>query len=382
MKAGLYVHVPFCQAKCGYCDFFSVPLEKFDTLQLTEALVSELNLRQHTVSPSIQTTFVGGGTPTVLPLNDLKLLFGALGETARKNAVVEFTTEANPATLDAERTALLVETGVNRISLGAQSFNHDELNTLQRRHDPEDIKSSIEQIRSHGVSNINLDLIFGIPNQSLSSWRESLLRAIDLDVDHMSCYGLTYESDTPLSRQRQQGLIEACDNELEADMYLMCIDLLEENGFSQYEISNFAQPGCECLHNLIYWNNWPYLGIGPSASSYLSGTRFSNTSDMVSYKEDICNGRPAWREKEKLTGLNLAGETAMMQLRMNRGINITQFQAQVGLNPLEVFIPALSPHVDHGDVEIESDSIRLTRSGRLIADRIIRDLLPANSSEN
>lgn len=375
MMIGLYLHVPFCETKCGYCDFYSVPLKDRATSPLVRALVRELDQRESSIDGPFHTIFVGGGTPTLLPPDDLKLLFERLGLVARRDHVAEFTTEANPATVNEQKINLLIESGVNRISFGAQSFHQRELDVLERLHNPDDIAPAVATAQRGGIRHVNLDLIFGIPGQTVQTWRHSLQRALDLGTDHLSCYGLTYEPHTPLTARMQQGLVAPCDNDLEADMYLLAIELLAGHGFQQYEISNFAKPGCECRHNLIYWNNQPYLGIGPSAASYVGGARFKNIPHIETYVREIEAHRPAWRESERLTGEDLAGELVMLQLRLNRGLDLADFQARTSLNPLELYAEQIAEHSAAGLLECTERHLRLTDAGRLVADRVITDFI-------
>ncbi len=376
MKTGLYVHVPFCETKCGYCDFYSVPLGDRQTAPLVRAIVREVAQRESTAGGPFHTIFVGGGTPTLLPRDDLKLLFERLGEVARRDGTREFSVEANPATVDEAKVRLLVEAGVNRMSFGGQSFHQRELDVLERLHCPEEIAPSIRLARDGGIGRINLDLIFGIPGQTQASWRESLGRAVDLGVDHLACYGLTYEPGTPLTAQLHDGQVAQCDNDLEADLYLLAIEYLESCGFEQYEISNFAKPGCQCAHNLIYWSNEPYVGVGPSAASYVDGARFKNVPHIETYISDVDNGRHPWREEERLSGRERAGETAMVQLRLNCGIDVAAFERSVGLDPLELYAVQIREYSAAGLLEHTPECIRLTKAGRLLADRVIRDFLP------
>lgn len=374
MMTGLYVHVPFCETKCGYCDFYSVPLQGRATSPLVRAMVTELDLRLPEAE-AIGTIFAGGGTPTLLPMPDLKALFGRLGQVAYNHDVREFTCEANPATVDDDKIRVLTACGVDRMSFGAQSFDPAELRVLERLHSPDDVAPAVAIARRGGIRRINLDLIFGIPGQTEDSWRRSLESALRLEPEHLSCYGLTYEPNTPLYARLQQDQVTPCDNALEADLYLMTIDVLAGHGYKQYEISNFARPGEECLHNLIYWSNGPYLGVGPSAASYHDGVRCKNVAHIETYIQDVASGRPAWRDPERLDPLARAGETAMLQLRLNRGIDVQAFREQVGLDPLEIFAEPLAVHSQAGHLTIEGECIRLTRSGRLLADRVIGDLL-------
>jgi oxygen-independent coproporphyrinogen-3 oxidase len=374
MSAGLYVHVPFCHTRCGYCDFYSLPLGDHRTAPLVDAIIAELRSRRESVG-RIDTIFVGGGTPTVLPLADFERLFAAIGRIAATTPDGEFTTEANPATVSPEFVNAMTAAGVNRVSFGGQSLHADELQTLERLHDPKDIEPGIKMALAGGIDHVNLDLIFGIPGQSLQTWQESLSLAVSFGVDHISCYGLTYETGTPLTARMEQGLITPCDPELERDMYLFAVDYLAGQGFGQYEISSFARSGCECRHNLIYWLNGAYLGVGPSAASYVSGVRFKNVAHLETYVRNIVDDGDAGRDHESLSGPALAGETAMLQLRMNCGIDVAAFEKQVGINPMTLYAEPFAAFEKDGFVECSDSHVRLTRDGRLVADRVIRELL-------
>lgn len=371
---GLYVHVPFCETKCGYCDFYSVPLGDTDTTPLVDALIAELRTRLKEFSGRVTTIFIGGGTPTLLPPAQLDRLLEAIGELVDLAAVQEFTVEANPATVDHHLATMLRARGVDRVSMGAQSFDADELHALERLHSPDDIAPSVAVIRRAGFRRLNLDLIFGVPGQSMTSWRRSLARAIELDVDHLACYGLTYESGTRLTSRLQHGRIAPCDEELEAEMFLVTQDVLAGAGFEQYELSNFARPGQQSQHNLLYWRNQPYVGIGPSAAGCDGTRRYRNVPDFRAYVEGIRRNGRAEAEHEMLTRETLALEMILMQLRLNEGLNIESFQRRTGRNPRELFDRALSPLVRDGHVQVSATHVALTRTGRLMANRIMAEL--------
>ncbi|MCH7884382.1 MAG: radical SAM family heme chaperone HemW, partial [Planctomycetes bacterium] len=305
---GLYLHVPFCETKCGYCDFFSVALKDRDTAPLIERLIRELGSRLADPHPTIRTIFCGGGTPTILPADRLNRLLQSITAAVSMAEVVEFTVEANPATLDDQKVAMLVAAGVDRVSMGAQSFFPEELATLERLHSPDDIAPSVSVLRRHGMSQINLDLMFGIPGQTLDTWSRSLDRAIELEPDHIACYGLMYEPGTRLTAQRRRGVVRPCADSLEADLYLYAIDALANAGYRQYEISNFARPGCECRHNLIYWRNLPYIGVGPSAVGCLHGKRYKNVADVAGYIRLMDERGQAEVESEIVSGQALMHE--------------------------------------------------------------------------
>ena len=374
---GLYVHVPFCLRKCGYCDFYSVPVKDADVGSLMSRLALELDDRVRACPFEISTAFVGGGTPTILPPRHLADLLTAIARAVRLDAVAEFTVEANPATIDDAKAELLRRGGVNRVSLGAQSFVDAELAVLERRHRPDDIAVSVEVLRRHGIGQIGLDLIFGIPGQTMDSWAGSLRRTIALEPDHISCYGLTYETGTRLTALRDQGRLKPCEEHLEADMYLHAIDTLAEAGYRQYETSNFARPGRRCRHNLIYWHNGPYLGVGPSASGYVGDRRYKNVADIAAYIRLIDTQGHAEAESERIDTPTLMTEMIMMQLRLTEGLSIQAFRKRTGADPVARFGDALHRMVDLGLVTVSDTHVALTRAGRLVSDSVIVELAAA-----
>jgi len=325
-------------------------------------------------SDNIRTVFCGGGTPTILPLGQLAALLQAITELVRLDRLFEFTVEANPATVDDPKAEILVEHGVTRVSMGAQSFVPAELAALERLHSPDDITPSVQTCRRNGVARINLDLIFGIPGQTLDSWSYSLKRALDLGVDHIACYGLTYEAGTPLTAQKRRGRVIPCDEGLEADMYLLAIDALAAAGYEQYEISNFARPGCASRHNLIYWRNEPYIGVGPSACGCIDGRRYKNIADIAGYVRLMDAQGHAEVESELLDTPTLMTEMILMQLRLNEGLSITAFHHRTGVDPRVLFGETLARLTEARLVSVSDSHIALTREGRLMADPIMAEL--------
>ncbi|MFQ5495359.1 MAG: radical SAM family heme chaperone HemW [Phycisphaerae bacterium] len=374
-SCGLYVHVPFCETKCGYCDFFSVPVKGRDMGPLVRRVQRELRERlAGDGSHRIGTVFLGGGTPTVLPDALLASLLGAVGEAVATDELVEYTVEANPATVTEETARILVRHGVTRVSMGAQSFHAAELATLERLHSPEEIAPSVSALRRGGAGKINLDLIFGVPGQTLDTWSQSLARAIALQPDHIACYGLTYEPGTRLTAMRDAGRMTPCDPELEAALYGRAIDALGDAGYEQYEISNFARPGCESQHNLLYWRNEPYIGVGPSAAGCADGRRYKNVADVNGYVRMIDAQGHAEVESEVVDTAMLMTEMVMMQLRLVEGLSIESFRRRTGADALTLFAEALARHVELGFVTVGKTHIALTRAGRLVGDAIIREL--------
>ncbi len=387
----LYVHVPFCRNICGYCDFYKLPLKPKLAGATVDALLAELARLADQHPLALRTIFFGGGTPTELPTPELERLVMACAQHRARPSpsclrvrrrrmpacleAWEFTLEANPATITAENARLLAAAGVNRISMGAQSFNTDELRFLDRKHRPEQIAESIAICRAAGIAAINLDLIFGVPGQTRESWTASMQAALDHRVDHLSCYALTYEKGTTLYRRLQTGRVLQMDNDLEADLYELTMDYLEAAGLPQYEISNYARPDFECRHNIVYWLNQPCAAIGPSACGYIDGLRYKNVPDLKQYVDAVQAGRWPRELEERLDSAAAARETAMLGLRLNRGVERAGFQARFGVEPAELFAPALKRHIESGLVESDNSGIRLTRAGRLVADSVLVDFV-------
>lgn len=381
---GVYVHVPFCRRRCGYCDFYSQVLNPVRVPGLVDALLTEYDRHggdggplasNGSDRPHPATLYVGGGTPTVLPRDELARLLYGLGARATVMAKTEFTVEANPATVTDEIAALLAAAGVNRVSIGAQSFASGELRTLDREHQPADVGRTVATCRRHGLRRISLDLIFGIPGQTPASWRASLEDALALGPEHVSCYGLTYEPGTPLHQRRDAGQVQPVDPDVEADLYEMALDVLPAAGLHQYEISNFARPGAECRHNLRYWRNEPVLGIGPAAAGYLNGVRYKNVADTAAYVRAMAAGKSARAEEERLTVDRQARETALLALRLAAGIDRAAFRRRFGHDAATLFADAIERHAADGLLEVDDVGIRLTRAGRLVADTVMVDFL-------
>lgn len=370
---GLYVHLPFCTTKCGYCDFYSLPTLPDQIDGLVQSIDAELTARDP--GRPIETVFIGGGTPTVLPAEALACVLSRIVRAA--GDVSEFTCEANPSSTDELKLEMLKRQGVTRMSFGAQSFHQDDLAVLQRIHDPAHIGESVQAARAAGFDNVNLDLIFGIPGQTPARWRETLRRAIELEPDHLSCYSLMYEPGTQLTKLRQQGALSPCDEDHEIEMFEMTGDVLAAAGYARYEISNFARPGRECRANIIYWENREYLGIGPSAVSYLDGVRRKNIADIRRYVERRggANGDIV-AESEQLSPHDRALETAMQMMRLTAGIDRHRFVQLTGFDATELLAARLSRFVEIGLVGQEAQGWRFTPRGLMVSNRVLRELAP------
>ncbi len=371
----LYVHVPFCRTLCGYCDFYSTRFRSDRVAPLVDALLAELRRWSDARPLRFDTLFVGGGTPTTLPADELERLLAALAAFRDPAADVEFTVEANPATLTPARAAALARCGVNRVSLGAQSFEPRELRVLDRRHRPEQVAETVALCRAAGLTRLSLDLIFGVPGQTCESWARSLAAALALDPEHLSCYGLTYEEGTPLTARRDAGRLRPLDDDTEAEQYEYAMDALAAAGRPQYELSNYARPGRECRHNLRYWHNEPYLGLGPSAAGFIDEVRYKNVADTAAYVAAIRAGGSARVEEETLPPERRARETAMLELRLVAGIDRRRFAERYGADPADLFATAIARHTAAGLLEVDERGVRLTRTGRLLANRVMADFV-------
>ena len=371
----LYVHIPFCRSLCGYCDFYSIIPPQDLVSPLVDALLLELEQYQRQLKLNLKTVFIGGGTPTSMPVAELQRLIAAIRRLPVAGESLEFTVEANPATVSDEMATMLAEQSVNRASIGAQSFQPNELAVLERIHGPDEIRETVDRCRNHGIEQISLDLIFAIPGQSSVAWQNNLRAALNINPDHLSCYSLTYERGTRLYDSLMSGTIERVDPDLDASMYDTAIEILTEAGYEHYEISNFARPGRHCRHNLTYWRNEPYLGIGPAAAGYLNCVRYKNLENVKGYINRIRAGQSP-RDEEELR--NLEGQmrdTAMLSLRTMDGLDRRLFIQRFETDPAAFFQRAIELNLSRGLIELSDNHIRLTTAGIFLADRVIADFL-------
>lgn len=368
---GLYVHIPFCLRKCPYCAFYSEPIAQHDPRPLTEALLAELAM----LAPVelVQTMYLGGGSPTCLPVELLCGLIDAM--IARVGRPDELTVECNPAQADATLFQSLRRCGVNRLSIGAQSFHPAELETLGRPHSPKAIEKAVADARSAGFDNIGLDLIFGIPGSTVETFSQSLDAAVALSPSHLSAYSLTWEDGTPLTRALAEGHLQAVNEDDERAMYRRLCTSLAAAGYAQYEISNFARLGCECRHNLRYWHNQPVIGIGPAASGWYRSQRTANTADIHRYIDRIRQGRMAHDTVEQPGPLQIAAETAILGLRLTDGIDLPAFHRATGCDATVLFADAIAAHRQAGLLELTPTRLRLTEKGRSFADTVACDFV-------
>ncbi len=367
-----YVHVPFCAHHCGYCDF-AVAVGKDSTMEMyVDAVDAELATLG--APQPVQSIFVGGGTPTYLNANQLERLLVAIRRWLTLKPGGEFSVESNPGTLDANKVAVLADHGVTRISLGAQSFSPRQLRVLERDHEPADVPRAVEIGRKR-IQSVSLDLIFGVPGQTLADWEADLRQALALAPDHVSTYGLTYEKGTRLWKQRYRGRVQALDEDTELAMYLHALDRLQAAGFEHYEISNHALPGRRSRHNEVYWANHAYFGFGMGAARYMLHRRELNTRDLHTYIRRSLAGESPVFQSELLDPEPRARETIALQLRRSEGISRSAFREQTGFDLDALTGAAILRHVDLGLLRDDGAGVRLTRNGKCVADSLVRELL-------
>ncbi len=373
----LYIHIPFCRKKCSYCDFYSIEYEEELARKYIEVLIKQIrNFKEK--GYNFSTLYIGGGTPSVLAEKLLERLLKSL----ELSKMQEASFEANPESLSREKLKLLLELGINRLSVGVQSFDDKVLRFLARLHTSEEALKAISLAKEVGFENINVDLIYGVPNKDFNLWKKELELVVTLPIKHISLYSLTYEKSTPLFLRLRNREFTPISEEEEAQIYKYAVEYLEREKFFRYEVSNFSKRGYECRHNLIYWENAPYLGIGPSAVSYIEGVRKKYILDIYQYIEAIERGQEneIFIEKEELPPLKRAKETAVLNLRMRGGINFKEFKKFTGFDFLEIeeanFNRLLRERLltfKRKDSKIYG--VRLTKKGFLFYDYVSREFL-------
>lgn len=384
--AGIYLHIPFCKSRCTYCDFYSTvgsPLME----RYVSVLCDEARMRIHELrDASVHTIYIGGGTPSQLPVELVRRLVDALKQLLRASTqsdsddslasmgITEFTVEVNPDDVNEGYIAMLADMGVNRISMGIQSFDDGLLKVIGRRHTAQQAVDAVHAIRKAGVHNLSIDLMFGLPKQTLDSWRQSLDQALALRPEHLSAYALSYEPGTPLWQQRERGEVCEVDEDISVEMFACLLTAMREAGYEHYEISNFALPGMRSRHNSAYWNATPYLGLGAAAHSFDGSVRSYNPADMAAYIRAIEQGRnPAVRES--LEPWERYDEQVMLALRTCDGIDMARIEREFGQSAVDHLLSAAQPHLAAGRLRHQNGHLVLTDIGIMTSDAIIRDLM-------
>ena len=378
----LYIHIPYCRQKCRYCDFASYAGQEGTMGAYVDALLCEADaMAPNAKDAAIETVFIGGGTPSALPADLLERLLAGLHECFHIPAGIEFTSEANPGTLTPEWLESALSGGVNRISMGMQAAQSVLLHTLGRIHTHNDVIESVSLARRMGIGNLSVDLMFGLPGQTPVMWRESLDAALDLSVEHMSCYGLIPEDGTPLKRDLDAGRLTLPDEADERQMYDDTLRIFYARGYQQYEISNFAKPGWECRHNIGYWTRVPYIGLGASAASFLptrsGGLRLTNPTSIREYIAMV--DAQAWRRRERVSLLpeDARFESLMLGLRMTKGVSEADFAAMHGISLDEYCGTILRQQEQRGLLLHQDGHWALTRRGMDVQNAILVEIMEA-----
>ncbi|MBU4344088.1 MAG: radical SAM family heme chaperone HemW [Proteobacteria bacterium] len=381
-NAGLYLHIPFCLRKCPYCGFYSISDLSLKKAFL-KALMGEMRILGN-IPFVFDTIYIGGGTPSVLTAEDIGKIIEATRQFFRISADVEITMEVNPGAVDQERFAGYKRVGVNRINIGAQSFQETNLKFLGRIHSEKHINPAVKWARKAGFDNIGLDLIYGIPGQTMKSWLLDLQKAVDLRPEHLSCYMLTYEPGTPMDKDRQEARFCPLPDNLAGDMFESTIEFLSANNYVQYEISNFALVQSDknadkrnnmSRHNRKYWLSAPYIGLGPSAHSFVEPVRYWNTRSVTKYIKDVNGGRLPIDGKEILSREQQMIEAISLGLRMTDGIKTDAFDKKFDVSFKKIFAETIAYLEKDGLIKLAENRCSLTRKGMLFADSITSMLI-------
>ena len=367
----LYVHIPFCVRKCQYCDFLSGPSDEETKDRYIEALLKEIRAEEHTEDYEIVSVFIGGGTPSALKAEAIASIMRTLQEQFFFCEDTEVTIEANPGTVDLEKLTIYRNVGINRLSLGLQSTDAEELKLLGRIHSYEEFLKSYEWAREAGFSNINIDLMFAIPGQTGEAWRQHLYQVAELNPEHISAYSLIIEEGTPFAEQN----LDLPDEDTEYQMYEDTAEILERYGYRQYEISNYAKQGYMCRHNAGYWQRREYLGFGLGASSLYGGMRFSNTHQMQEYLKESRNPDQIRKDVTVLSRNEQIEEFMFLGLRMTEGISEKKFEENFDVRLMDVYGDILQKYEETGFMEHIETKWRLTRKGIHVSNHILADFL-------
>jgi len=376
----LYLHIPYCEKKCLYCDFYSI--ENMDSVErFLGALEKEVAMTaaEYAGKESFETIFFGGGTPSLLPPSTLERILGKLHSGFRVDANAEVTVETNPGTADLEKLRAYRSLGVNRLSIGIQSFHPDELKFLSRIHTAKEAADCVENAYRAGFENINVDLIFSLPKQTLDRWKENLQRAARLQPKHISAYSLIVEEHTPLYAMVQDGRVKPLSEKKDSAMYETTLEMMAKFGYDQYEVSNFARPGFACRHNKNYWNHSNYLGFGPSAHSFwkdhqTGGRRWWNARSIAQYCDAVHKGTSAAAGSEVVDKEKMFSEAVFLGLRTGE-LSVTTLQQLYGIDMLEAKGEKLKLYSDEQLLHIDNRRIALTRKGFMVCDAIAESLL-------
>ncbi len=370
--AGIYIHIPFCSQKCGYCDFYSITrLSNKD--EFINALISEISIRSGELNNTeIKTLYFGGGTPSLLSISDFSKIFEKLHEIIDFEKLKEITVEANPDDMNFEYLSGLKKLGVNRLSVGIQSFENRILAFMNRRHDAKQAQNAIQIAQNVGFGNISVDLIYGIPKMDLDTWSKSVQTALQMNVQHISAYHLTFEPDTPFYKRLKRGEIVEIDDKDSLDQYFVLVNQLTANGYIDYEISNFCLRGYESMHNSNYWNGKSYFGLGPSAHSFHNSIRKWNVSNLNDYLSKIST-HDIYYESETLSEKDRYNESIMLGLRTKKGVSVNNLISNFTSELSNYFTQVMEKNISIGNLTLSNNYLQVTNNKKFLTDKIISD---------
>ncbi|TCO80057.1 radical SAM family heme chaperone HemW [Marinisporobacter balticus] len=376
-ELGMYIHIPFCIQKCFYCDFCSFANRKHLIPEYINALTEEMkSWKEKLKEYRIKSIFIGGGTPSIISIDEMDKVLRTiyLNFDCKKN--LEFSIESNPGTLEKEKLAYYLNNNINRLSIGLQAWQDNLLKSLGRIHNQEVFLENFLLAREIGFKNINIDLMFGLPEQTLTQWQETLYNIVALRPEHISAYSLKIEENTVFDKLYESGVLQLPSEEQDRAMYHFAIDYLQEHEYIHYEISNFSTKGKECIHNKMYWNNEEYIGFGLGAHSCLGKVRFSNTKDLNEYINKDNEREIDYIIEEKMSQKDEIAETMFLGLRMIDGIEIERFTKRFSCSPLKLYRHEICKLKEEGLIHVDGKKIRLTRKGIDLSNQVFVDFLP------
>lgn len=372
-EVGLYIHIPFCRSKCLYCDFNSYENREGDGPEYVKAMLLELSAYRERNNFIYKSVFIGGGTPTVINCSLIGGLMERIAPDLKTGA--EITMECNPGTVTKDSLSYYKSSGINRLSIGLQAWQDELLSSIGRIHDLQEFLDTYENARQAGFDNISVDLMFALPGQTMKMWEETLENVCRLGVEHISCYSLKLEEGTKLYRLHGEGKVQLPGEDTDRDMYARAIEILGSYGYAQYEISNFARKGRECKHNLVYWRNEEYLGIGAGSHSKLGNRRFWNFRDIDSYVRLVRQGELPVEGHEELTPAEDMWETIFLALRLNEGLDISGFSSKYGVDFVEKYGTVVNKLSEQGLLTLSPDRLKLTDRGRDLSNSVFIEFM-------
>lgn len=373
---GLYVHIPFCVKKCRYCDFNSFKLNIDEKRKYLNSLKKEMELyKENFKDKNIDSIFIGGGTPSILNEEEIKILFQNIKNNFKIKDGAEITMECNPGTLTLNKLKTMKECGVNRLSIGLQAVQNNHLEYIGRVHTYEEFERNYFQAKEVGFENINIDLMYALPNQSKEDWKQSLEKVVKLNPTHISAYSLILEENTELFNMYERNEFELLDEDTDIEMYKYTINYLKYHGYDQYEISNYAKKGFECKHNILYWKCENYVGLGVSASGFVNETRYNNFCDLDKYEKIIHSGKKPIEWEEKLSIKDKIEESIFLGLRMNEGIKFKDFYEKYNFNFEEEYKNEIDKLKKIELININNEGIKLTQRGREISNSVFVEFM-------